>query len=915
MIKRFDIEPLEKFLCDDYTILVPNQRIRDSLLCAYTLKSDSDIWFTPDINAVDVWLKNTWIKLASQGRTPFTKLRIIDSTEELLVWIDIVEQDQQKTALLNIEETAASAQQAYQLYRLWLDDGSPDAQFPASSGIPELTLFASWSRDFYYYCQSQQLISLADATHLLFRELASGDLELPRKFVAVNFYQPPPVYMKLLRLLVSNWNTRHIQTSIPLTSSVGVRHSFADIELEARACANWASAITREQPDAHVGIIIADEQNTRPVIERILKETLNPEAFVDLLSDQPLYNGISPYRPVIDNKSIGDALLLLNLGNPLQDTEDFCRVLRSSNLLGGYEELEERVQLEKYLRENLGRQCSVSQLIQIMSREGKPYYCPILKNIMLTVVNQSRSHKSTGSPSEWANYFTNQLQLLGWPQQYSNKNAEIQELEDCWWQITKSFATHQPRGGVMSRNTAISRLRTLCQKTSPPFAFDPTRAISLYRMNDATGLQFTHTWFLGFTDQAQPPPVKPSPFISHRMQKEAGIPGSHSDVQLALAQQNFDILCASTTGEIHASHHLANDDERFRASSLITKLQVHEAPLSEARPFNELDAIIPGDLTLETLENELTVPLREDEQTEGGQSIFSDQSACPFRAFANHRLRARPLEPLTNGLDSKTRGTAMHIALEKLFCKITDSRQLKLLSNGQIQQAVLESVDAALDFLIRRRQSLMTPAFSEIERRRMLRLLEQYIELEKQRDDFQVIATEKSVRWQHKNLAINLKIDRIDKLGDQKLGIIDYKTGKRLTPLNSLTETRPEDLQLPLYYCAVTDSLEADVGSVVIAQMATGSVKFHGLAEAANFHSTLKPVNGRTGFDSDWASLTSEWRNVIVGLAEEYIEGIARVSPIKGSKTCSNCKLQSLCRIRQLDSALQNAALDEEADT
>ncbi len=147
------------------------------------------------------------------------------------------------------------------------------------------------------------------------------------------------------------------------------------------------------------------------------------------------------------------------------------------------------------------------------------------------------------------------------------------------------------------------------------------------------------------------------------------------------------------------------------------------------------------------------------------------------------------------------------------------------------------------------------------------------------------------------------------------MGIIDYKTGKRLTPLNSLTETRPEDLQLPLYYCAVTDSLEADVGSVVIAQMATGSVKFHGLAEAANFHSTLKPVNGRTGFDSDWASLTSEWRNVIVGLAEEYIEGIARVSPIKGSKTCSNCKLQSLCRIRQLDSALQNAALDEEADT
>ena len=35
----------------------------------------------------------------------------------------------------------------------------------------------------------------------------------------------------------------------------------------------------------------------------------------------------------------------------------------------------------------------------------------------------------------------------------------------------------------------------------------------------------------------------------------------------------------------------------------------------------------------------------------GGTSIFKDHSACPFRAFAKHRLRSRPLETPRPGLD------------------------------------------------------------------------------------------------------------------------------------------------------------------------------------------------------------------------------------------------------------------------
>jgi ATP-dependent helicase/nuclease subunit B len=912
MIARFDIKPIADILRDGYTVLVPNQRIRDSLLCAHAAQSVADTWFTPDINAVDVWLKNTWNRLAGLGQKPFAELRLMDSLEESLLWIDIVEQEQQKTALLNIEETAASAQQAYQLYRLWLDDGSASRQFPSASGIPELTLFASWSREFHKHCQQQQLVSLADGIHLLIRELSNGNIEHPDNIVAVNFFQPPPLYLKLLKSLVADWSKHHLQTADPLAKPPGICHTYTDLESEIRACAEWARGKVREQPDAHVAVIVADELKTRPVIERIFTDIFNPDAFVDLLSDRPLFNGIPLHSPLPDHKLIGDALLLLNVANPVQNTAEFCQILQSPSLLRANEELEARIQLEKYLRENLGSQCTVSQLLRIMSREEQPYFCPVLKEAILALVNQQRTQQADLSPREWLRSFTVQLESLGWPAPHSKQNHLQRELINCWQQVADCLAAHQPPGGTLSRSAAISRLRTLCQKTVPPLRFDSSRALSLYRLNDAAGLEFSHTWFLGFSDQAQPPAANPSPFLAHRLQREARIPGSHSEVQVEIAQQAFGIICDSTSGEIHASYHIAAGDERFRPSSLIGKFRHHGETVSTHQPLNSLATSSVSSIAMDTLRNDPPVPLRDGEQTEGGQAIVSDQSRCPFRAFANHRLRARQLESITNGLDARTRGTALHIALENFFSTITDSIQLRQRSTMEIQQVVSDSCDAAIDYLVRRRPELMTPQFTAIERHRLYRLLDEYMELEKQRRDFQVLKAEKSLSWQRRNLTINLKIDRIDRLDNHSLAIIDYKTGKYAPTISRLADQRPDNLQLPLYYCAVSEDCEESVGSVVISQITTGNVKFHGLSETDNFHRNVKPLSSRKEFDADWPTLTADWQSTVTELADEFIDGIARVSPANGKKTCETCRLQSLCRIRQLDPLRQYAGNDEE---
>ena len=63
-------------------------------------------------------------------------------------------------------------------------------------------------------------------------------------------------------------------------------------------------------------------------------------------------------------------------------------------------------------------------------------------------------------------------------------------------------------------------------------------------------------------------------------------------------------------------------------------------------------------------------------QVRGGSRVFAHQAACPFRAFAEHRLVARPLERLQVGLGPMRSGTLMHRALELLWRELRTQQAL-----------------------------------------------------------------------------------------------------------------------------------------------------------------------------------------------------------------------------------------------
>ena len=91
----------------------------------------------------------------------------------------------------------------------------------------------------------------------------------------------------------------------------------------------------------------------------------------------------------------------------------------------------------------------------------------------------------------------------------------------------------------------------------------------------------------------------------------------------------------------------------------------------------------------------------------------------------------------------------------------------------------------------------MPRRYLELEEQRLTRLVTEWLEYEAARIDFVVAETEVKRTVHLDGLTLDLRLDRIDRLSDGSLLVIDYKSGN-VSP-NAWELPRPDDVQLPLY--------------------------------------------------------------------------------------------------------------------
>src|SRR5262249_14467845 len=133
------------------------------------------------------------------------------------------------------------------------------------------------------------------------------------------------------------------------------------------------------------------------------------------------------------------------------------------------------------------------------------------------------------------------------------------------------------------------------------------------------------------------------------------------------------------------------DDTKVDRSLLVPSLPALDTPPA----FADRARLQLSVSALETVADDVGPPLAAARASVGAR-VRELQSSCPFRAFGELRLKARPLEEPQTGFDRRLRGQALHRALESLWSGLASQSALLALTPAECDRRVSAAVDAAL---------------------------------------------------------------------------------------------------------------------------------------------------------------------------------------------------------------------------
>ena len=226
-----------------------------------------------------------------------------------------------------------------------------------------------------------------------------------------------------------------------------------------------------------------------------------------------------------------------------------------------------------------------------------------------------------------------------------------------------------------------------------------------------------------------------------------------------------------------------------------------------------------------------------------------------------------------------TRGSLLHQVLQFFWQECQSLSRLLAMTAEQRWQAIDAAIGSAIEASRLGGHLYLPPQVLQIEQKRLHQLINDSLDLECQRADFSVQDCEKKFNLNLEGLPLKISVDRIDRLADGRLVVIDYKTGNRLD-YKSWADARIAEPQLPIY--AVLALQGQDVAAVCFAKVRSDETRFAGLAAEAGllpkvWDITEKRSNKVFNDFADWAALLDHWQASLKAIAAEIKAGEASV--------------------------------------
>jgi probable DNA repair protein len=829
-------------------VVTPNRRLAQALTLEfdeYQAAKGLAAWEAADIVPLAAFVERLWedaLYSGSGAKLP----ALLTPAQEQALWEEILK----AADLLSPAQAAAQCRAAWKLAHAW--------RIAPGSGGEDAAAFHKWAKTYEARTRGD-----VDAARL--PDLVSGSLEKTRKpelLVAYAFDILPPQ----TKAFFAHFPFAECQPEA--AKGAAMRTAFASRRQELEAAAAWARA-RLEEGRKRIGVVVPELAQRRAAVVRAFSRVMQP-GYPLSASKRVLPFNVSLGKPLADYPLAQAALSLIELSFRELEFARASSLIRSPFVGGADAEMTSRARLDVRLRETLGATVPLAKLIAASAQ------CPVLRAVLERIFAlKEETRKGAGA---WARHFSALLGAAGFPGERALDSEEFQTRAK-WHETLGEFARLERVTSELSLEEAFAFLRKLCADTlfQPE---SPEAPIQILGVLESAGLRFECLWVSGLTDEAWPMQPRPNPLLAIALQRKAGVPEASAEAAAAL-DRRLTAQWQVAAGEVVFSHPLKEEDRDLAPSPLIAGIASSALDIPRYPRYRDLVFSRKRVVELEDANG----PRVAAGKVRGGTRVLADQAACPFRAFARWRLRAEELEEPAPGLDPRDRGKLLHALMREIWTQLKGSSGLERELGPVIARAAAAAVQ----------EIGLEGRFAALERLRLARIAADWLELEKNREDFEIAFLEHPRTLTVAGLEFSSRIDRMDRLPDGSHILIDYKTG-RATP-RQWEGPRPDDPQLPLYAVAAREQLAA----VAFARLKAGELRFMGYARAERLLPGVKLYR-------DWPGLLAQWKKEAEALGASFAAGEARVDPKHDLKTCRLCALQTLCRVYEKFSALEDTA-------
>ena len=701
--------------------------------------------------------------------------------------------------------------------------------------------FCQWLKRYEQYKQQHQLLDLHDVAQQLI------DARQTKNLYLYGFKSLTPLQEKVL-------GSQHYQILEPTPQTPQIElATFDEINDEIQQVAQWAEQLHSQQPNASIAVVVPDLQTRKDRLVRVFDQVFNAQ----LLETHDKGYNLSLGRALSEYPLIQALLNVFELSrqiiqNKIQ-TSTLSQVL-SSVYVGDYQrEKLLRLSLRDKIRALEKSSISVQTLQKNLDEKSQ------IASVVAALSCQSFSKQSL---SKWGETFNQWLQIWGFASDRALSSVEYQLLKKYTQSLLElnKLSTH-------NQAVEISKALQILQQLLQQLIFQAQSGknqVQVLGALEAQGLRFDHAWVVGVSASFLPEKLNSSAFISSSIAAQHQVPYSSYELIHADAKKTLDAL-QRLAPKVYLSYAKRDGDLTQLPSPL---LSFETTPIKlepDAHPAIELQHIEDTQLSAWA-----------QDEVSAGVNLLKDQIACAFKGFA-HRLQIQSFNDPHLGLNRAEQGQLVHRTLEYLYQDIRSHQQLIAYSETELDALVREKIKQALQYY-------PNNAFSQVEALKIHTVVMQFIDKDKQREDFQVLCTEQALQADIAGLKFNIKLDRVDQMANGDRIIFDYKTGR----VGSWCGAHMSEVQLPIY--ATTTGSD---GAALI-HLSADEIKFTGLARDKD--SLPKGVRSQAACQ-DWDTQIESWGVQLQQASSDFQTGKAEVLPNK--QACEYCDYALLCRVQK----------------